>query len=265
MSASDPEFLERYERFDSSALSSTLLNTDAGPEAHRAALTALSHRGPLERNPLLVRILGTILKNTSRWEPDIPEKIIDLFATDPDPEATVAMLEVLPILLGQERAVGTTSALSTVRGYFYQALATREREEDVVVWSEFLPTLSAHMLANIVLDPQAGPLIDAIDPLVLISRKPEPDRTNAIFSIIVGATRGGEVTEEVRQAWLMLKEGAQRQAYFDGIETLAEQWEMARQAGRSQHMKGLETVLAKMDTKPRSPSERLTGKRPWAP
>jgi hypothetical protein len=261
MQTSDPEV---FSKLDATTLTNTLLNPDAGEEAHRAALGALAQRGPMERNPRLVQVLGSILGNPTRWEPDIPEKIIDLFATDPDPEATVAMLEVLPVLLDQDRSQGTTGSLSMVRGYFYTALATRERDEDIVVWSEFLPTFDARMLVGIILDPQAGPLAEAIAPFELLGRRPEPERTNGIFAILVGATRSDSPTEEVRQAFGLLKQGAHRQAYMDGIETLAEHWERANESGHTQHAKGLESVLAVMDKRPRSPRERLTGKRPWA-
>ena len=79
-----------------------------GEEIHRAALTAFSHRGPRERNKPLVDVLGAILRNPTRWHPDIPEGIIDLFATDPSPEATYAMLEVLPNILDHDIGLGTT-------------------------------------------------------------------------------------------------------------------------------------------------------------
>ena len=257
----DPEV---YEKLDAATLTTTLMNPDAGEPAHRAALTALSHRGATERTSRLVQALGVMLKHPTRWSPDIPEAIIDLFATDPSPDALLAMLEVLPVMLDLERP-GSTGPLSTVRGYFFQALATRERDEDILVWSEFLPTLDARTLVSIALDPQAQPLVDAIAPLELLDRQNEPDRTNGIFSVILGATRRGGLTDEVRQAWELLKKGAHRQAYQDGIETLAGQWERAKQRGHTQHAKGLETVLAVMDRKPRSPAEKLTGKRPWAP
>jgi hypothetical protein len=262
LQSSDPEV---FEKLDATTLTNTLVNPDAGDEAHRAALTALSHRGPMERNPRLVQVLGSILRSPGRWAPDIPEKIIDLFATDPDPEATVAMLEVLPIMLDRERSTATTGGLSTVRGYFYTALATRERDEDIAVWSEFLPKLNARLLVNIILDPQAGPLTEAIGPFELLDRQPEPERTNGIFEVLLGATRGGTINESVREAFALLKHGAHRQTYMDGIETLADHWERAKQSGHSQHVKGLQAVLAVMDKKPRSPAERLTGKRPWAP
>lgn len=262
MTAPDPDV---YERLDAITLANTIMNPDAGEQAHRLAITALSHRGPMERNPRLVQALSAILREPTRWQPDIPEKIIDLFATDPSPEATVAMLDVLPILVTEERSLGTTGSLSMVRGYFYMALATRERDEDIEVWGEFLPTLDTKMLVNIVLDPQAGPLVDAIDPFELLDRHPEPARTEAIFSIIIGATRSGTVGTAVRDAWDLLKRGAHRQAYQDGVEALIQHWEVARDRGHSEHMKGLEAVLAVMDTKPRTAPEKLTGRRPWAP
>jgi hypothetical protein len=202
----------------------------------------------------------------ARWSATraIPEKIIDLFATDPNPEATIAMLEVLPVILDQDHTSSATGSLSAVRGYYYTALATRERDEDLAVWSDFLPRLDVRMLVNIILDPQAGPLVAAIGPFELLGRLPEPERTNGIFAVLVGATRGGVITPEVREAFALLKQGAHRQTYEDGIETLTDQWERAWQSGHRQHAKGLEAVLRVMDKRPRTPGERLTGKRPWA-
>jgi len=257
----DPEL---YKKLDAATLTSTLLNPDAGEEVHRAALTAFSMRGPGERNKPLVDVLGAILKNPTRWHPDIPEGIIDLFATDPSPEATHAMLEILPILLEMDIGLGTTGGLSTVRNYLYQALAARDRDEDIRVWSEFIPRLDTRMLVNMILDPQAGPLIEAIDPYELLNRTPEPGRTNAIFSVILGATRAGAISEQVRRVWDLLRQGAHRQAYQDGIETLIGHWNRAKQSGHTKHVIGLEAVLAVMDKRPRSASDKLTGKRPWA-
>jgi hypothetical protein len=209
-------------------------------------------------------VLGAILKNPTRWHPDIPEAIIDLFATDPSPEATYAMLDILSIMLDKDIGLGTTGGLSTVRMYFYQALASRDRDEDIEVWSEFIPKIDAGMLVSMILDPQAGPLVEAIDPYELLNRTPEPGRTSAIFSVILGATRGGAISVQVRRVWDLLRQGAHRQAYQAGIEALVDHWERARQSGHTKHVAGLEAVLGVMDKRPRSASDKLTGKRPWA-
>lgn len=261
MRSSDPDV---FSKLDATTLTNTLTNSDAGDEAHRAALIALAHRGPMERNPRLVQVLIAILKEPSEWAPDIPEKVIDLFATDPSAEATIAMLEVLPTILDRERTLGTTGSLSMLRTYFYTALATRERDDDIVVWSEFLPTLEGETLVKIILDPHAHPLAEAIGPFELLDRRPEPERTNAIFALLIKATRQGKITDDVREAFALLRHGAHRTAYEDGVETLAEHWARANQSGHTQHARGLHALLKAMDKKPRSAREKLTGKRPWA-
>ena len=253
-----------YDKVDVAALVSAILNTELEPTEHRAALGALAERSPNERNPRLAQILTAILTNPSAWDASVPEAIVDLLATDPNANATTAMLKVLPTLLKLDRP-GGTSPISGVRGYFYEALASRERDEDIAVWAEFVPTLKAADLAAILLDNEATPLIEALDPLELIGGLNEPERTNGIFSVIAGSSRSGEVNVTIRKCLELLKLGANRDAYFGGIALLADYYQQAKGNKRETHVKGLHAVLAMMDNSPRSAADKLTGKRPWAP
>jgi hypothetical protein len=63
----------------------------------------------------------------------------------------------------------------------------------------------------------------------------------------------------------MLQKASDPDQLREGTEALATQWEKAKKAGRDAQAATLESVLKALDGKPRSASERLTGKRPWAP
>ena len=157
-----------YDSLDISALTTLLLNPDRPPEVHRAVLSALSRRSPFDRTSSLVALLESMVQNPGRYDQDVMISCIDILATDPTPQATSAMLEVLPSVLhtGMD---GTDALKPEFREYFYTALVTRQREGDLKVWAEFLPELDSRTLVAALVDPVAGAL-EALEPLTLIDR-----------------------------------------------------------------------------------------------
>jgi hypothetical protein len=259
MARADPDI---YDKLDAPTLTTVLLNPDLGEEAHKAALSALSKRPIYERTEPLIRTLRNYIAHHSRYAPKVAEGVIAILGTDPDADATVAMLEVLPLML--KSTLSGAAPPQSVREYYYGALITRQREDDLQVWAEMLPTFDALTLAAAILDPAAVPLED-IEPWTLLDRRPEPDRTNAIFTVILGATRSGALDMNVRQAIDLLEKSHDGQAFEDGLDVLAEQWALARKHNRHNHAAGLEAALSLIDRRPRSAAERIVGKRPWAP
>jgi hypothetical protein len=250
-----------FDQLDIPALTALLLDPDAGDDVHWGALSAFSHIAPEARNDRLVKILKRVFIDPDRYNMDVMAAAIDLLATDPNSDATAAMLEILPDMIHHTLR---GKAISTkFRAYFYQALMTRQRDEDLRVWAEMLDTIDALTLVGIIVDPAAAPL-EALEPWTLLDRQPEPDRTNALMTILMLATRKGEIDSPVREAVEALRESCHPETFEEGLEKLAEQWEESRKVGRKKHADGLYAVLEILDSRPRTASERLMGKRPWA-
>jgi len=252
-----------YDALDIAALSSLILNADRPAEVHRAALSALSRRNPYDRTSTLVSLLKSMVEHPGRYNQDVMVSLIDILATDPTPQATEAMLDSLPAVLGT--AMDGTDALNPeFREYFYQALVTRQREGDLEVWAAALPELDAKTLVAALVDPVAKPL-EALEPVTLIDRLQEPQRTKALISAIAGiAHRRGDV-DVANQAVKMLQRSSAPDQFKEGLEALSQQWEKAKKAGRDAQAGILEATLRLLDAKPRTAGERLTNKRPWAP
>ena len=174
-----------YEMMDLEMLTNLLLTADQRPDVQRAALSALSKRPPLQRNSKIILILEYVLKYPDRYNQDVMMSAIDILGTDPGPDATAAMLEILPRVL--DSAMKKGDALKPeFRRYFYQTLITRQRETDMPVWKQMLPTLQPETLVAALLDPAAKPL-RALEPLTLINRLPAQERRQALMSLFVGA------------------------------------------------------------------------------
>jgi len=250
-----------FDQLDISALAALLLDPDAGDDVHRAALSALSRVSPDARNDRLVKVLKRIFVDPDRYNLDVIAAAIDLLATDPDPDATAAMLEILPDMM--HYTLRGKQITPKFRAYFYQALMTRQRDEDLRVWGEMLDSISPETLVGIIVDPEAAPL-EALEPWTLMERQAEPDRTNALITILLLATRKGGLDSPVKEAVMALQEKHDPGAFEAGLDKLAEQWEQAKKAGRKKHADGLHAALEIVDNRPRTASERLTGKRPWA-
>jgi hypothetical protein len=251
-----------YDALDTPTLTNLLLNADQAPDVHRGALSALARRSAYQRSATITTILRSVLRNPERYDQDVMMALIDILATDPDSEATAAMIDVLPEML--EHGMDSRSALRPeFREYFYTALVTRQRQDDLLVWGEMLPQLDAKTLVASLIDPAAHPL-EAIEPITLIDRLPEPQRTKALINVIAGIAHLGGKLKPVQESTSMLSRSADAGQLRDGLSTLAQHWEKARKAGRKQQVDILEQALSIIDDEPRSAAEKLTGKRPWA-
>jgi hypothetical protein len=105
---------------------------------------------------------------------------IDVLATDPDSKATEALIEMMPAVLNA--AEMDTGLSDEFREYFYQALITRRREDDLEVWREEVPRLKPDTLVAMLYDPAAVPL-NSLDPVKLITRLPASQRNQALQKI----------------------------------------------------------------------------------
>jgi len=252
-----------YDSLDISALTTLLLNPDRPADVHRAVLSALTRRNPFDRTSSLVALLKSMVQNPGRYDQDVMMSCIDILATDPTPQATEAMLEVLPAVLSTAMD-GTDALKADFREYFYTALITRQREGDLKVWAAFLPELDARTLVAALVDPVAKPL-EALEPLTLIDRLAEPQRTKALISVIAGIAHLRGAPETINEVVQLLQRSSDPELRQEGLDALGAQWEKAKKAGRDAQVSILESALHTLDTRPRSAPERLTGKRPWAP
>lgn len=251
-----------YEKLDVLTLTNLLINPDNDPEIHRAALSALSRVNPAERRSRLVVVMRNVVRMPERYNQDVMMSLIDLLATDPDADATLVMIDILREILAL--FMKDRDALKPeFREYFYQALVTRQRPDDLAVWAEMLPTLDSKTLVAAVLDPAAQAL-EALEPITLLDRQPEPTRTKALISVVLGLILRDGSPEQLQQAVLKLKERSDAAQLAQGIDLLAERWEKANRAGNKRQAALLHEALAALDTRPRSTAERLMGKRPWA-
>jgi hypothetical protein len=251
-----------YDAVDLAALTTLLLDPDKPAHVHRSALSALSRRSPFDRTSRLVTLLKSIVLNPGRYDQEVMMVCIDILATDPDAQATLAMIEALPAVLNTAMD-GSDSLRPEFREYFYTALVSRQREGDLEVWAEALPQMDAKSLVAMVLDPAAHPL-EALEPLVLVNRLPEPQRTKAFISIIAGIVfKKGPIEQAVDAAEKIARESDPEQLK-EGVATLVQQWEKKKKSGKDVQLGILEATLRILDPKPRTAAERLAGKRPWA-
>src|SRR5689334_15730064 len=114
-----------YDALDISALTTLLLNPDRSADVHRAVLSALTRRSAFDRASSLVALLNSMVQYPGRYDQDVMLSCIDIMATDPTPQATSAMLEVLPAVLSTGLD-GSDALNPDFREYFYTALITRQ-------------------------------------------------------------------------------------------------------------------------------------------
>jgi hypothetical protein len=251
-----------YDALETPTLINLLIDATRPAESHIMALAALAKRSEGHRTPGLISTLESITRHSDKYDPQVMIGTIDGLATDPDVTATAAMLEFLPVVL-RSVADGKGAFASEFRGRYYQALLTRQSDDDLEVWGEVLPKLDGRSLAGAILDPEAGPL-EAIEPWTLLERLTEPERTKALVAVVVGVVRGLGSVEAVRRAVPQLRESHDPAELEAGLDTLGGYWEQAKKAGRDKLVANLEAILGALDRRPRTSVERLTGKRPWA-
>jgi hypothetical protein len=253
---------QSYDLLDTPTLTNLLLNPNQHREIHRATLSALSRRSAEQRCPRLILIIRSIIHNPTKYDQDVMMSAIDILATDPDPQATGAFLEALPDVL--DTGMGGEESLKTeFREYYYQALMTRQRPADLKVWSEKLPALPARSLVAMLIDPAAESL-QTLEPLTLIERLREPDRTKALFSVIAGVIRNRCPVERAHQAARMLRKSSDPAQFEEGMNFLALHRNRYVAARLDTQTRAIGEAMKTIDPKPRSATERFTGKRPWA-
>ena len=252
---------QHYEKLDIQTLSNLLTNPDNLPEVHRGAFSALLKIESEERRRQIAVVVRSMLQAPSRYSNELIVEAVEILATDPHPDATEAMLNILPdmVTLGVK---DRDAVPHDVREYFYQALVTRTREADLSVWNEMLPRLEGRTLVAAMMEPAAEALA-TLEPLTLIDRLPEPDRTRALVSLIRGmAVRGRR--DMIKHVGEMLNQSSDGNELKRGVGLLADHWEKAKKANRNRTVQHLELALSLVDSEPRTAGQRLTGKRPWA-
>ncbi len=253
---------QNYDKLDVDTLTNLLINPENGPNVHRRALSALCRASPNERRMRLIMIMRNLVRVPQRYDQDVMMSIIEILATDPEPEATRAMIEVLPEVLAQ--GLSNQDALKPeFRQYFYEALVTRQRDDDLEVWAEMIPQFNARSLVGMLLDPVGGAL-DAVEPLTLIDRQVEPERTKALISLVAGLIQVNRRMDVLQEAVRHLKRSSDPTQLEHGLDALSQRWERASKQKLARQASMLEKVLSVLDTRPRSSAEKLMGKRPWA-
>lgn len=259
-----PDFpRDRYDSLDVQTLTHLLCDHNQTAEVHLRALNAITRLQSGERRNHLILVMGEMLQNPEPYDNEVKLALVEALATDPHPAATTAMLQILPDVL-EGGVAGHETLPSDFREYYYQALVTRTRDGDLAVWRDVLPQLSPQSLVAMLVDPVGGPLVEAIEPLELLSRLDEPERSRALVSAVVGLAHGpGDDALLEEAASLLQGTGEERQAAC--LEILEDRWLRARRSKREDVTAKLEAVMALLDTRPRSRTEKLTGRRPWAP
>ncbi len=250
-----------YERMDINELTRVLLAAEHRPDVQRAALSALSRREPLQRNSRLVLVMEHVVRFPDRYDQDLMTMVIDLLATDPTPYATSAMLDLLPGIVAP-LLEGGTALKPAFREYFYQALNTRRRKEDLAVWGEVLPRLDIKTLVGVLADP-ASRSLELLQPLKLLDQLSEPLRTRGLMYAISAASRAGAPLERITAAARRLRAAHYRAEFEKGLAQLEAQWEEAARAKDKEQKRALEAALHIVDTRRRSLGEVLRGRRPW--
>jgi hypothetical protein len=102
-----------YRKLDVVTLLNILLDNPDKPSLQREALDQLRTLPPDTRSASLIQALKGMVHYHTRNDVGVLTGIVDLLATDPNPEATRAMLDVLPIIA--KRRSRRSSANTTTR------------------------------------------------------------------------------------------------------------------------------------------------------
>lgn len=179
----------KYGHVDLGTLRQILLTSRGRSEIQRTIIDEMKKLTPQVRARELAKILTDVIQRPHLYNEGVATAVVELLATDPNPEATEGMLTALPVV-----AMGAHDrqmhAPRDFREYFYEALLTRRRDSDEPVWDAMVPRLEGDSLVDILADPVARPLVDVIDPFKLIDRLPTDERRRALFSAVFGARAG---------------------------------------------------------------------------
>jgi len=188
-----------YDSLSVADLTNLLIDPEQRLEVHRAVLSSISRLiSSSVRTAQLLKALREMASKPQRYNQEVMMGVVDILATDPNPEATSAMLQVLPAMLG----LGGSEDLvdDELRQYFCEALMTRRREDDLAVWHEVVPKLSGAVWVAILTDPAASAL-KPLKPLKMIERLPEPRRRKALQMLFSRALGDGNL----KLAWTAAK------------------------------------------------------------
>lgn len=253
---------EDMEGLDAETLTNLVTNPDQPPAIHRKAFDQLMQVNATERRRRLIVIMQSMVRYPAAYDEELKMATVELLGTDPHPDATVAMVEVLPDILS--KAITSGDELSSdFRDYYYRALITRAREADLAAWSRLLPQLDARTLVATLIDPIASPLQE-LEPMTLIDRLGEPLRTQSLFSGIIGLAQNKGAKTQVQQAAHMLERYAEPAQLEEGLSRLEDLWNRATRHNQPEVASRLEAALAILDKRPRTAAERLRRRRPWA-
>lgn len=180
-----------YDTLSVADLTNLLIDPEQKVEVHRAVLSSISRLiSSSVRTAQLLKALREMVSKPHRYNSEVMMGVVDILATDPSAEATSAMLQVLPAILGVSGAEELVD--DELRQYFCEALMTRRREDDLVVWQETLPKLSGAVWVAILTDPAAKAL-KPLKPLKMIEKLPEPRRGKALQLLFSRALGNGNL------------------------------------------------------------------------
>ncbi len=234
-----------YDRMTTSELTNTLLAADQRDAIRREALSALTRRGRVVRNSRLALAIQYVLRYPDRYDQGIMEEALDVLATDPHPDATSVMVELLEDITTSVLDADKTASF-TFRKYFYQVLMSRQREEDLGVWHEYLPSVQAKTLVGLISDPASDGIVDGLEPFVLLNRQPEPGRTKALFYTISSVARLGSAEVNLEKACELLNKTHDDESFHQGKRILRRQLSDARRKGAKEEARALSNALKKL-------------------
>jgi len=235
-----------FDAMDVAELTGIIVQTHQDPRRQRDALSALARRERVERNSRLIVVMQYVLKYPDRYNLELMTRVIDILATDPHPDATTAMIELLPDIVTPV-IDGTEGVSEGFRQYFYEALMTRQRDEDLEVWRDMLPALDPKTLVALIADPASDGRLDDLDPMTLVDRLEEPNRTKALIYVIASVAKTGASTTNIAQACERLMNSHSRVHLEQGCEVLRKQQKRARQAGDREQAQVLDVALAQIE------------------
>ncbi len=178
-----PQGVTQYSALPPANLIDLLLKAHDQPETRRLIFAELSTLTPRRRGPAVMTALRAMARKREFYSGEVMFSLVELLATDPTPEATQAMLDVLPAVT-LEAHYGDTPLSAEFRRYFYEALITRKRDTDLPIWREAIAHLKGDVLVGLLVDPAAVPLQKALSPLRLIDRLPDDARREALTELI---------------------------------------------------------------------------------
>jgi hypothetical protein len=179
------ETSSRFASLDYVTMANLLVNPSVPLESKLLVVSKFADLRVDLRSQHLIEALRIMLREPEEHDEDLMLNIVDILATDPDPGATEAMIRGLELVA--LAGLSSDKKLSEAfRHYYYTATMTRQREGDIEKWKALLPELSANTLLSLQMDPAAEPVRQHLDPMKLINRLPEPERSRTLRAMVLG-------------------------------------------------------------------------------